>query len=127
MGRVFSRAAKICVTANTISVCPSSVLKLASILEVNALKVATQNAMSLTFNAQTTAIQSITSAFQQRVVKNAGVIDLTAWIHVQLIIMDSVKTLVTQIITSVSQFSVLKHAWDTGRSAQIPAIRAVAH
>ncbi len=80
-----------------------------------------------TFNAQTTAIQSITSAFQQRVAKNAGVIDSIAWIHVQLIIMASVKTHVTQIIISVSLFSVLKHAWDIGRSAQTAAIRAVAH
>ena len=79
-----------------------------------------------TFNAQTTAIQSITSASQLRVVKNAGAIDSIAWIHVLLIIMVSVKTLVTQIIISVSLFSVLKHAWDIGRSAQTAAIRAVA-
>jgi hypothetical protein len=61
--------------------------------------------------------------FQRRVTRDAGAIDLTAWMDALLIIITSAKELVSLIIISVRQYSVLKHALDTGHSAQIAAMR----
>ncbi len=66
---------------------------------------------------------SITSACQWQAASNAGAIDLTVWIHVLSIIITSAKTHATLTIINVCQCSVLKHAWDTGHSAQIAAMR----
>ena len=104
------------------SVWPSSALKHALTIEISVRKIAIQNASSQVFNAKKTARLSINNAFQWRVVRNAGSIDITAWMDALLIIMSSAKKIVSSIMISVRQNSVLKHALDTGNSAQIAAI-----
>ena len=64
----------------------------------------------------------MTSAFQWRAARDAGAIELTAWMDALLIIMSSAKKIVSSIMISVRQKSVLKHALDKDHSAQIAAI-----
>jgi hypothetical protein len=61
--------------------------------------------------------------FQWRATRDAGAIDLTAWMDALCIIRSTAKQLVSSIIISVHQNSLVKHALDTGHSAQIAAMR----
>ena len=60
--------------------------------------------MFLSLAAQTTALMNTTNVFQWQAVRNAGVIDSTAWKNALLITIKFAKTLVSMIIMTVCPF-----------------------